>query len=224
MLALSLWVQVPEPAPPVTSQPDYATVVTAIEKERTDLAERLNATATERTAIFNEAATRLATAVGGELAPHWYGTEWDFNGTTQTPGQGAIACGYFVTTLLRDAGLKLPRVRMAQVPSEKMIRSLVADDFVWRFSNVPIGKFTAAVKSHGLGLYVVGLDRHTGFIVCADDGVWFVHSSYQAPWKVVREPADQAAILAASRYRVLGKLSDPVLLEHWLLGLAVPLR
>src|SRR6188474_3208784 len=39
----------------------------------------------------------------------WLGTPWDFYGTTQTPGKGKIACGYFVTTLLRDMGASVNR-------------------------------------------------------------------------------------------------------------------
>lgn len=219
---LCLLLQTPQPL--TTPKPDYPTTIAAVASQRTALADRLKATPAQRDALLNEAETLLTKVVARDLAPHWYGTDWAFHGTTQTPRQGAVACGYFVTTLLRDAGLDLPRVRMAQTTSEKMIRSLVNDAYVWRFSNVPIETFTAAVKSRGLGLYVVGLDRHTGFIVCQADGVWFVHSSYRDPWQVVCEPADQAAILAASRYRVLGKLSDPELLERWLLGLNVPLR
>lgn len=226
ILVLGLLVQVPEPVPAASAQPDYATVLAAIETQRSALAERLASTnaPSDRTPILREAETLLATTVTHDLAPYWYGTDWAYNGTSQIPGQGAIACGYFVTTLLRDAGLKLPRVRMAQVASEKMIRSLVADPFVWRFSNTPIDQFTAAVKQRGLGLYVVGLDLHTGFIVYRADGLWFVHSSYYEPRAVVCEPAEKAAILVNSRYRVIGKLSDPELLEKWLLGRTVPLR
>ena len=33
-----------------------------------------------------------------EVFSYWYKTQWDFNGITQTPQQGKIACGYFVTT------------------------------------------------------------------------------------------------------------------------------
>ncbi len=36
-----------------------------------------------------------------DIVPHWYGTPWDFNGHTNIPNQGEIACGYFVSTTLR---------------------------------------------------------------------------------------------------------------------------
>ena len=39
-----------------------------------------------------------------EIFSAWIGTRWDFDGTSQTPREGRIACGYFVSTVLRDAG------------------------------------------------------------------------------------------------------------------------
>ena len=48
-------------------------------------------------------------AVAETIIPDWIGTKWDFNGISEKPQQGNIACGYFVTTVLRDAGLNLAR-------------------------------------------------------------------------------------------------------------------
>ena len=36
---------------------------------------------------------RFIEFVVDSLLPCWYGTPWDFNGITETPGQGKIACG-----------------------------------------------------------------------------------------------------------------------------------
>jgi hypothetical protein len=35
-------------------------------------------------------------AVIKNIVPSWIGTAWDFNGISQTPQKGSIACGYFV--------------------------------------------------------------------------------------------------------------------------------
>ncbi|WP_346883237.1 hypothetical protein [uncultured Algibacter sp.] len=40
-----------------------------------------------------------------DIVPHWYGTTWDFNGHTNIPNQGDIACGYFVSTTLKHIGV-----------------------------------------------------------------------------------------------------------------------
>jgi hypothetical protein len=74
------------------------------------------------------------------------------------------------------------------------------------------------VKKWGTGLYVVGLDVHTGFIVNTGSEVYFIHASYVEPSMVVREKALESRILAASNYRVLGRImADDLFIEEWLL-------
>ena len=138
----------------------------------------------------------------------WLGTEWAFSGTTRTPRGGAIACGYFVTTTLQQAGVELDRVRLAQAASETMIVELAKPETVRRFSDAPLDAFLASVRRQGEGYYIVGLDDHTGFLRVAEDGViTFVHSG---PGKgVVIEAPGDAPKLANSRYRVTGKIGPP---------------
>ena len=58
----------------------------------------------------------------------WLGTPWDFNGTAKGPGAGKIACGYFVATVLKDAGFQVDRYQLAQQPSENILRSFLPKD------------------------------------------------------------------------------------------------
>jgi hypothetical protein len=88
-----------------------------------------------------------------------------------------------------------------------IVRSLAAPASIRRFRNVPIDTFVAAVEEWGHGLYVVGLDIHVGFVACEEQGVCFLHSSYVDPLCVVCEKGAESRVLAASRYRVLGKLT-----------------
>jgi hypothetical protein len=143
-----------------------------------------------------------------KLMPFWYGTRWSFHGTTQTPGEGSIACGYFVTTVLKDLGVNLDRNGLAQLPSEQMIKDFVSEKDIQRFNRTAIDSFVKTVKDSGRGLYVVGLDTHTGFVLNDASGVWFIHASGSFPFCVVKQEAIKATILAESKYRVLGKLTD----------------
>ena len=59
------------------------------------------------------------------IITNWIGTKWDFNGVSEEQKKFTIACGYFVTTVLRDAGFQIARSKLAQCASEQMIRSLV---------------------------------------------------------------------------------------------------
>jgi hypothetical protein len=156
-------------------------------------------------------------AVTQSIIPAWIGTAWDFNGITQTPQKGSIACGYFVTTVLRDAGLNLARVKLAQCASEQMITALVQAKYVERFSNLPITNFITAIKQKGYGLYIVGLDNHTGFIYNDGKEIYFIHSTFVGTRNVQQEKAAASWVLQQSKYKVLGKISaDEKVLERWM--------
>jgi hypothetical protein len=202
----------------------YNDVRSKIDSARTELSSRYQHTENfdQKLNVINDAREYLTRSVYNELFPYWYGTEWDFNGTTETPGQGKIACGYFVSTVLRDAGLKVQRARMAQQASENIVLSLTTDAHIKRFRNVNITDFVQVVQNWGPGLYVVGLDIHTGFILNVEGDVYFIHSSYIDPYAVVKERALESRILSGSKYRILGKLSaDDQLIMKWLKGEAI---
>lgn len=176
----------------------------------------------KKDSILSVAQARFAKAVALEIAPRWYGTPWDFNGVSQVPGEGTIACGYFVSTLLRDAGLNVERVRMAQQASENITKSLCTEAEIKRFSNASLADFVDAVQAWGTGLYIVGLDYHVGFLYHDGKTVYFIHSSYYVPKTVIKEEARSSAVLNSSKYRVVGKISaNNRLILKWLQGTAV---
>lgn len=159
----------------------------------------------------------FTSAVTETIVPAWIGTAWDFNGTTETPQQGKIACGYFVTTVLRDVGLPIARAKLAQCASEQMITTLIQSKYVSHFSNRTIEDFIEAVKNQGYGLYIVGLDNHTGFIYNDGKDIYFLHSSFISPKTVQKDIAVTNPILKQSKYKVLGKISsDEKVLERWM--------
>lgn len=156
-------------------------------------------------------------AVTETIIPGWIGTGWSFNGTSEKPQQGTIACGYFVTTILRDAGLQLARIKLAQCASEQMILSLIQPKYVSRFSNKPMGSFLMSVTQQGPGLYIVGLDNHTGFIHHDGQEIYFIHSTFLGTRNVQKEIASLSWVLSQSKYKVLGKISaDEKILERWI--------
>lgn len=199
---------------------EYNDVRSKIEAERVALLSRYQrATTDEQKEIIDHARDTFTRSIYADIFPYWYGTPWDFNGTTETPRKGKIACGYFVTTALRDLGVKVQRAKLAQQASENIILSLTTNEHTKRFRQTSINDFVQAVKNWGPGLYVVGLDIHVGFIVNADNDVYFIHSSYIDPYRVIKERGLESKILAGSRYRVLGKLSeDDDLILKWLTG------
>lgn len=154
--------------------------------------------------------------ITNKVFPYWYGTPWDFNGTTEIPNEGKIACGYFVTTTLRDMGVPIDRVKMARCASEVMIRHLTSKKNVHYLIGINIEEFERRIKKYGYGLYIVGLDTHTGFILLSEEGNYFIHSSGAYPFQVVKEKLSESELLSKSHYRVVGKISDDELfLRKW---------
>lgn len=153
--------------------------------------------------------------IGEQITLYWIGTPWDFNGITQKPNEGFIACGYLVTTILRDAGVQINRVKMAQCASEQMITSLTSNKE--NYSKLSFTEFITRVKLKGVGISIIGLDNHTGFLYNDGKELYFIHSSFVGDGKVAKEIASENSILKNSRYKVVGFISqDEKFIKKWL--------
>lgn len=172
--------------------------------------------------IIKQAEKYLTKLIAKDLFSYWRGTPWDYNGTTEIPRQGAIACGYFVTTLLRDIGFKLERNRLAQQASENIIKSLTTRKYIRRFSNTPIDKFSKAVHKQGEGLYLVGLDTHIGFWVVQENTSTFLHASFSKWGGVKKENPIESKVIINSKYRIVGKILQEKMIINWLTDTKIP--
>lgn len=153
------------------------------------------------------------------LARAWIGTSWSFSGTSQRPRHGAIACGYFVSTVLRDAGFRLSRVSLAQQPASHIIRTFVKDRRrITTYSRWSSIRFAAAVGRMSPGIYIVGLDRHVGLIFRFTTGASFVHSNYYPPKRVAEQSLLARSPLTDSAFRMLGELLTREALQGWIRG------
>lgn len=142
------------------------------------------------------------------LFPYWYGTKWNFYGTSEVPQQGSIACGYFVTTLLRDAGLNINRVKLAQQASSVIIQTVCDKENIKTFSDVKNEDFFKYIKQQGKSMYVVGLDFHTGFIYFDGEEIYFIQSKYYDEVAVVKEVATESKVLLKSKFKMLGRIDN----------------
>lgn len=159
--------------------------------------------------------------IAGDFFQAWYGTPWTFEGHTQTPKEGTIACGYFVTTTLQDMGFNSPRIKWAQQASAYMINKLTSD--IKRFHNVPIKDVEDYIRQKGEGLYIVGLDNHVGYIYYHRGAMNFVHSNYYYPnVGVMSEPLAGRNPLNASKGKMIGKIFDKEMVKNWILNTPYP--
>lgn len=155
--------------------------------------------------------------IGNTLYKKWENTPWDFNGTTVRPKDGAIACGYFVTTLLRDMNFNLDRTKLSVCASSLMMRSLCPDQRIMNLSGLDYSAFNDRLTYSGKGVYIIGLDFHTGLIVNDGKENWFIHSNYIGRKGVTREPVLNSAALRSSKTRwVVSLTKDKEFMHRWL--------
>lgn len=154
--------------------------------------------------------------------PAWRGTVWNFYGTSTTPREGTIACGYYVTTVLQQAGFKLERVRLAQQAAAYVVSTVARGSRVDWIR--PPNNAAAVQEIHerfGDGLFVIGFDFHVGFLRLDGERAAFCHSSFIEPGSVTCEDPVPAGAFASNTYVVADALNDTVL-DDWLLGRALP--
>ncbi len=206
--------------PPLTAPTavDYPALVAKIAAARDETGERLRRQG-ESVKLLADARLLYCRSFV-ELAAQWMGTGWDFNGITQKPREGKIACGYFVTTLLRDAGFDVERSRLGQQASEIIAKTMTTREFIRSRSEEPLDAFVSACRKHQPGVYLVGLDFHTGYLVNDGTELWFVHSAYgKSAQYVLVEKAGESAYLLHSKYRQVAFLTeDKSFVLGWLSG------
>ena len=187
---------------------NYPKLKNSIETHRKQLKSRYQEASevTTRQTILTEAQEYLHTIFTDSIIPQWYGTPWDFNGYSEVPREGEIACGYFVSTTLRDVGMRLNRYRLAQQAAAYIVKSLCPEGRSHWFRRKSVPEFVESLKALGPGVYVIGLDFHTGFIHYDGKEVYFLHSSYIEPVAVVKEKALESEALADSESFLVGEI------------------
>ena len=111
------------------------------------------------------------------IFPYWLGTTWDFNGHTERPRDGDVACGYFVSTTLRDLGIPLNRFRVAQKAAADIVYELCDRESIKKITSIEkLLEFLESIEEEDV--LIVGLDFHVGFIIKKQGEFYFAHSNY----------------------------------------------
>ncbi len=159
-----------------------------------------------------------------EIIPHWYGTPWSFGGHTAVPNQGKIACGYFISTTLRDMGVNLNRYEMAQkspLDEAKMISCGAEIDKV--VQNSPERALAAIDDLTEEGLYFIGFDEgHVGYLLKREGELFLIHSNYFSPVSVCMETLEDSRVFERfSTFHLVAISHNDTLLQRWLANDAV---
>ncbi|MFZ5440935.1 MAG: hypothetical protein ACOZQL_13085 [Myxococcota bacterium] len=198
---------------------DYARAREALEARRQALQQTWKKRPAEARA---NARTELLSFLEKSAFPAWEGTTWNFYGTSTTPREGTIACGYYVTTVLEQAGFRLERVLLAQQASAFIVSTVARGTKVEWLK--PADNADAVKQIHarfGDGLFVVGFDYHVGFLRLDGERAAFCHSSFITPGAVTCEDPVASGAFASRLYVVGDALNDRVL-DDWIAGRELP--
>lgn len=192
---------------------DYNTIKNTIKKDRAYFKTLFQSN--QKKAI-DSCASYLQQTLLNQLVPHWYGTVWDFNGHTDIPNDGEIACGYFVSTTLKHLGFNVNRYKMAQQAGMNEALALQQKNKLKIYRNISFEALkTKLNKVYTNGIYFVGLSNHVGYVYLKDSKLYFLHSSY-CDDKVVIEKAETSPCFQSDIYVFAEITTNRELIKKWI--------
>ncbi len=195
---------------------NYSVTKTSIEKERNVLKTKYLSNENKANTL-NEARIKLTESLFQDIFNHWYTTKWSFEGHTETPKQGTIACGYFVSTTLRDVGFNLNRYKLAQKSPEEEAKSIACGTTIEKLQNVTKQELKKYFLKQKDGIYFIGLDFHVGYIYKNNQEVCFIHSNYIENKGVMKETIENSKAIVSSKYFIASITHNDNLIKKWLL-------
>ncbi len=204
-----------------TPKGDYKDVKDQIRSDRAFFQSEFR---TDDAKAIDSASSYLYNKLLNHIIPHWYNTPWDFNGHTDIPNEGVIACGYFVSTTLKHLGFNLNRYKMAQQAGLLEAKALQDNSKLQLFSGMSFEKLKANLDTtYTDGIYFVGLDNHVGYVLIHNAELYFLHSSY-CDNKVVIELAEHSPCFSSNLYVFAEVTTNRDLIKKWIFNerLVVP--
>ncbi len=203
-----------------TLQNNYTATKQQAEVLRTSLAQKylMAKSDAQKQHIADSAQQLFTNYLLNQIVPHWYGTEWEFDGYTAIPNKGAIACGYFVSTTLLHIGVNVNRYKLAQQNPENEAKTVAIDaskvkEYTFEESRNDIFLELATYQD---GLYFVGLDYHVGYLYIKNQQPYFIHSDYIDGFVRI-EPAKGSYAFESYAYFISPISTNKEFIIKWLL-------
>lgn len=156
-----------------------------------------------------------------QIIPHWLGTPWSFEGHTSVPGSGEIACGYFVSTTLKDVGFNLDRYKFAQQLPIHEAKTLAQGKPLQEINDNSTDKRINILRNTlKEGIYFIGFDQsHVGYIQKKGNELFVIHSNYiSAEGVVVERIKDSRVFSYYTRIYIADISHNTVLMKKWVRG------
>ena len=179
----------------------------------------LNESLKQGSISFEEVKTKFTNLLVDKIIPYWYGTPWSFEGHTAVPNQGNIACGYFISTTLRDMGLKINRYKLAQKSPFDEAKTISCGIDIQSIAHEKTEKaFEEIDRLTQEGLYFIGFDKgHVGYLLKRKGQLFLIHSNYFSPGLVCMEPFEKSrAFKSFSKFYLVDISNNDILIKHWL--------
>ena len=171
---------------------------------------------TNKPETLNSIRLKFTSYLSDTIIPNWYETKWSFDGYSETPKKGTIACGYFVSTTLRDVGCNINRFKLAQKAPLEEAKVIACGNEVTTLKN----KSKAELKNYFItkrdGLYFIGLQFHVGYIFKKENDIYFIHSNYIDNKGVMKEKIDDSKAIISDVYYIADITYNDKLLTKWL--------
>jgi hypothetical protein len=196
---------------------NYSSTKQKVENERLALKTKYN-DSTNKVQTLEEARKLVTEYLYQDIFNHWYTTKWSFEGHTETPKQGTIACGYFVSTTLRDVGFNLNRYKLAQKSPEDESKVIACGTSIEKLQNVSKQELKKYFLKQIDGIYFIGLDFHVGYIYKNNQEVYFIHSNYIENKGVMKETIENSKAIVSSKYFIVSITHNDNLIKKWLLN------
>lgn len=155
------------------------------------------------------------------IIPHWLGTPWSFEGHPSVPGSSEIACGYFVSTTLKDVGFNLDRYKFAQQLPIHEGKTLTLEKPLLEINNNSTDERIAILRDTlKAGIYFIGFDQsHVGFIQKKNSNLFVIHSNYIGAEGVVIERIEDSKVFSYYTRIYIADISRNVsLMKKWVKG------
>jgi len=173
-----------------------------------------------RQSLLEDSISSLFThLLADKIIPHWLGTPWSFEGHTSIPGEGEIACGYFVSTTLKDVGFNLNRYTFAQhLPIHEAKTLALGKPLLEINSNSTNERIAILSDTLKEGIYFIGFDQsHVGYIQKKGGELFVIHSNYIGAEGVVIEKIEDSQVFSYyTRIYIVDISRNRPLLKKWL--------
>jgi hypothetical protein len=153
-----------------------------------------------------------------QIIPHWLGTPWSFEGHISVPRSGEIACGYFVSTTLKDMGFNLNRYTFAQQLPIHEAKTLTMGKLPLEIYNSSTDERIAILRDTlKEGIYFIGFDQsHVGYIQKKNGELLVIHSNYIGAEGVVIEKIEDSQVFSYYTRIYIADIShNTALMKKW---------